>query len=233
MSERYAIFYTPATSSPLWRRAAQWLGRDASGAEPDAGEIAGLAPERRMDLTTSARRYGFHATIKPPMTLPGHKSVGDLETELTTFALARSAIPIGRLEVRLLGDFLALMPVDPPAALGAFAADVVQSFEPFRAPISAGDRDRRMEAGLSPRQVELLDRYGYPYVLDQFQFHMTIADRLTDNDRDLVVKAARAWFAPVLEEPVTIDRLTLFHEPREQAAFVRLGDFPLLSEVRV
>lgn len=233
MPERYAIYYAPPAASALWQRAAQWLGRDAGGRELEPARIPGIEDARRLQITTLARRYGFHGTIKAPMVLPSHKSVAELETALTAYSLKHGPIPMGRLEVRLLGGFLAIMPVEQPRAIRDFAADVTEAFEPFRAPVTAEDRARRTEVGLTPRQIELLDRYGYPYVMEHFIFHMTIGDRLADDDRDLIIRAAKAWFAPVLDEPLTVDRLTLFHEPREQTAFVRLGDFPLASEVRV
>lgn len=233
MPERYAIYYAPPTASALWQRAAQWLSRDAAGVDPEPVTIPGIEPARRMAVTTSARRYGFHGTIKAPMILPGHQTVAELEAALAAYTLKLSPIPLGKLEVRLLGGFLAIMPIEQPKAIKDFAADVTEAFEPFRAPVTAEERARRTETGLTPRQIELLDRYGYPYVMEHFIFHMTIGDRLVDDDRDLIIKAAKAWFAPVLDEALVVDRMTLFHEPREQAAFVRRGDFPLASEARV
>lgn len=233
MPERYAIFYAPATQSPLWQRAAQWLGRDAAGGDLPFADIPGISAARRIELTQSARRYGFHGTIKAPTSLPAGQSAEELEAALTAFTLIRRPVPIGPVEVRLLGDFLALMPVTQPQALTDFAAETTLAFEPFRAPLGTPDRDRRLELGLTERQIELLDRYGYPYVLEQFLFHMTIGDRLLDTDRDAMVAAARAWFAPILQMPVTIDRLTLFHEHPNGTPFVRLGDFPLLSQAHL
>lgn len=233
MSERHAIFYAPATQSPLWQRAAQWLGRDATGREAAGAAIAGIDPARRLALTESARRYGFHATIKAPMTLPQHQSVGELEKALTAFGLKHWPVTIGELAPRMIGGFLALTAVPQPQELNDLAAKVVDTFEPFRAPLAPADRERRLAAGLTDRQIELVVRYGYPYVLEEFLFHMTLTDRLPEAERDTVIAAATDWFAPVLQTPVTIDRLTLFHEPQSGAAFVRLGDYPLLSEVRL
>ena len=232
MPERYAIFFAPPATSALWRRAAQWLGRDASGGEV-AAEIPGVDPARRMVLTESARRYGFHATMKAPMTMPEHQDRQKLDRAMTGFGLNHWPVLLGMLEPRLLGEFLALMPVEQPQELTDLAAEVVKTFEPFRAPLSASEQKRRLEAELTGRQVRLVERYGYPYVLEQFLFHMTLTDRLLDDDRDSVIAAATDWFAPVLEQPVTVDRLTLFHEPERGAAFVRLGDYPLLSQARV
>src|SRR5215218_7025952 len=121
MSKRYGIYYAPATTSLLWQRAAQWLGRDATGRDVEPATIAGISPSRRQALTTLARRYGFHATIKAPMTLPGHQTVGDLERALTEFALRHRPVPMGRLQVTMIGDFLAIMPVEQSAAVHDFA----------------------------------------------------------------------------------------------------------------
>lgn len=233
MPERHAIYYAPSAQSALWRRAAQWLGRDARGTAPIAADIAGLTAARRLELTASARRYGFHGTLKAPFHLPPERSADDLEAALVAFGLAHRPVPLGRLEVRLLGGFLALMPVAQSDALRDFAAEAVLAFEPFRAPLAPADRDQRLALGLTDRQVELLDGYGYPYVLEEFIFHMTIGDRAPEDEREALMQAAVDWFAPVLDEPLTLDRLTLFHEPRPKADFVRLGDFPLLSQARV
>lgn len=233
MPERYAIYYAPPAQSDLWQRAAQWLGRDAASGEIEPVPIGNVAVARRFELTQSARRYGFHATIKPPMALPAPQTVATLETEMTSYALTRRPVDIGRLEVRVLGGFLALMPVEQTQALTDFAAEVVEHFEPFRAALGPMDRERRLALGLNERQTALLDRYGYPYVMDHFLFHMTIADRLPETDLPAMVHAATEWFAPALIRPLVLDRLTLFHEPTDDAGFVRLGDFPLLSKHRV
>ncbi len=39
---------------------------------------------------------------------------------------------------------------------------------------------RRRAANLTPRQEFLLMHWGYPYVLDEFRFHMTLTRRLPD-----------------------------------------------------
>ena len=81
--------------------------------------------------------------------------------------------------------------------------------------------------GLSERQIELLDAYGYPYVFEEFRFHMTLTDRLDDADARDIATAASTWFGPVLEEPVLLDRLVLFHEAEAGKPFRRVGDFKL------
>jgi hypothetical protein len=134
---------------------------------------------------------------------------------------------MGRLKLTLLDGFLALVPEPQVEPLARFAAECVVAFEPFRAPLTREERERRVSAGLTPRQLEYLDRYGYPYVLEEFQFHMTLTDRLPRAAAEQVVAAAQGWFGPPLASPVALDRLALFHEPEPGALFQRIGDYPL------
>jgi hypothetical protein len=117
--------------------------------------------------------------------------------------------------------------VEPNEALQDFAAHVVEDFDTFRAPMSVKDRAARAGKGLTDRQVELLDAYGYPYVFEQFRFHMTLTDKLAPEDADEIAQAAQTWFGPVLEEDLLLDRLSLFHEAEAGKPFRRVGDFKL------
>ncbi len=227
MPERYAIFYAPAADNPLWLRACQWLMRDPTGAIPAEAEIAGIDPATRLAATQSARRYGFHATLKAPMGLIPGRTVAELEGALDVYARTQRPVEMGPIELRLLEGFLALMPGEQSEALTAFAGDVVTVFDPFREPLSAADRQRRLKTPLTARQIELMDTLGYPYVLEEFRLHMTLTDRLAPADRADIVGAAESWFAPVTDKPLMLDRLVLFHEPEAGAAFMRLRDFPL------
>ena len=208
MSDRFAIYFAPQRGSLLDERAEAWLAR------------ADVAP-----LAVSARRYGFHATIKAPMRLSRTRE--DFNAALARFAATHRPVALETLAPRLIDGFLALTTEPQPAALTDFAEAVVTEFEPFRRPLDAAERARRLKAPLTARQIELVDRYGYPYVLEEFRFHMTLTDRLPDNLQASMRADARAWFAPALDQPVALDRLVLFHEPTPGADFLRLGDYSL------
>ena len=227
MTDRFAIYFAPAAASNLWERAATWLGRDAADGDVFDGPVAGIDRDRLLNLTQSANRYGFHATLKAPMALVEGASEADLRAALTRFAARHRPVALGRLKLASLQGFLALMVDGENEALQDFAAHVVEDFDPFRAPMSVKDRAARAGKGLSERQIELLDAYGYPYVFEEFRFHMTLTDRLSEADTAEVTAAANTWFAPVLEEPVMLDRLALFHESEAGKPFRRAGDFKL------
>lgn len=227
MTERFAIYFAPAATSNLWERAATWLGRDASDGDLFNGPVAGIDRNRLLNLTQSANRYGFHATIKAPMTLVEGADEAELRATLAAFAPKHQPIDLGPLRLASLQGFLALMTEGENEALQDFAAHVVEDFDPFRAPMSVRDRAARAGNGLSERQIELLDAYGYPYVFEQFRFHMTLTDRLGEADAHDIAVAAATWFGPILEEPVLLDRLSLFHEAERGKPFRRVGDFKL------
>lgn len=194
---RYALYFAPETGS-FADIAARWLGRAGDPVHPD------LWP-----LTASARRYGFHATLKAPFRLAEGQDVDALVAAMADFAATQAPVALDGLQLANLDGFLALVPMGDTTALDAFAARVVQGFEPFRAPLTAADIARRNPDRLSPRQRALLDTWGYPYVMDEFRFHMTLTERLAPADLDWVGPLARATFADHLHHPVTIDALTL------------------------
>lgn len=230
MPHRLAIYYAPPSSGELWQRASLWLGRDPATGGTSADSIGDLTAEQRFALSGSARRYGFHATLKAPMRLAEGRQVAELERALNDYAANRAPVGIGRLQLSLIDGFLALTPVEQTDALTSLVGEVVEHFEPFRAPLSQADRTRRLQSGLTPRQVQLLDRFGYPYVMEEFRFHMTLTDRLPAEHRDAIVAAATAWFGPVLEAPFDLDRLVLYSEPAAGEAFQRDGDYLLTGK---
>lgn len=231
MSERFALYYAPATSSELWRHASIWLGRDAASDTALAADIGGLDPERRHAVTRSARRYGFHATLKAPMALDGKLVGKDLDRAIRAWTAAHAPVAIGRLVLAPIGGFLALVPARQSAALTDFAGLVVADFDDFRAPLEPAERAKRhADAALTPRQADYLDRYGYPYVMEAFRFHMTVSDSLEPGLQAEVRAAAATWFGPLLGDELVLDRLVLFHEAAPGAPFRRLRDYLLLGD---
>ena len=230
MSERYGIYFAPPVTSELWRHAAIWLSRDAATGSAIEADIGGLDPARRFALTRSARRYGFHATVKAPMALDAKLEGKDLDRALKAWAAVNAPVAVGRVVLEPLAGFLALVPARQTRELTDFVQKVVVDFDGFRAPLSEADTQRRKSSALTPRQLELLGLYGYPYVMEEFRFHMTLTDRLAAEEREGVEAAAAAWFAPFIGQELLLDRLVLFHEAEPGAPFKRLRDYPLAGE---
>lgn len=224
---RFAIYFAPDPKSALWQTASRWLGRDAADGEVEVNVPDGFNADEFAAATASARRYGFHATLVAPMRLASGVAPRDLSAAAEEFAARHNPFTIGRAEIRNLAGFLAVMPVAQSDSLTRFAGACVTHFRPLLAPMSVTEREKRLKGGLTARQTELLDEFGYPYVMEEFRFHMTLTDRLPEAERTRYLEAATARFAEALAEPVTIDRIAIFKESEPGAPFLRIADFPL------
>lgn len=67
----------------------------------------------------------------------------------------------------------------------------LRALDRFRAPVSGAERARRRNAGLSPPQEALLAQEGYPKVMEEFRFHMTLTAQLPQADIALWSAAVR------------------------------------------
>jgi putative phosphonate metabolism protein len=230
---RHAVYYAPRDTALIARLGARWLGRDAAGGRAlKQPEIDGVSGPEMEAATASARRYGFHATLKPPFRLAEGRTAADFTAAVERLAATLPAVTIPSLAVARLGGFVALVPSQPVAALEGLAARVVVDLDGFRAPPDEAEIARRRPATLSPRQREMLERWGYPHVLEEFQFHMTLTDALPPALGDALAAAAARHFAPVLGRPVLVDALTVFVEPRPAAPFQIARALPLAGAGR-
>ncbi|MGH6761768.1 MAG: DUF1045 domain-containing protein [Phyllobacterium sp.] len=217
---RYAIYFTPSSSDPLLRVAANWLGRNAFSGKPvKTPHIRGLGLEQIARITEEPRRYGFHATLKAPFRLAEGFSEADLLRALMAFGNANRRVTIPKLEIAPLGKFFAVVPSEPLPELQRFASEIVVAFDRFRAPLTEADRARRKSQKLTPSQAANLEYWGYPYVHDDFRFHMTLTGPIDEKDQPGVEQILADFFAPVLDEPAEISNLALFVEPEPGAPF--------------
>ncbi len=199
---RYAIYLAPPVGHALSTLAERWLGR-GDVADSSSGLPPWLAPDEWWRMTTAARHYGFHATLKAPIRLRPGMSATMLGVRFDAFAADAPPLPPQALVLGVINGFIALLPAAPAPALDDLAARVVIGFEPFRAPPPAEELAKRRANGLSPRQEAHLRDWGYPYVFDEFRFHMTLTARLSDPRPFLEFLTSR--FAPALAEPVPLE----------------------------
>lgn len=217
---RFAIYFVPPPGSLLAEFGAVVLGYDAEqGAMVAQLALSGIARTEQLEMTRDPARYGFHATLKAPFVLAPGRSDAELISAMDEFAGRRASVAMGRLSVAELGAFLALKPIDAADSVGALAAACVETFDPFRAQLSEQERGRRQAAGLSERQEELLARWGYPYVFDQFRFHMTLAGPLPEERRNAWRAALTAAFAKLADDAWTIDSISLVRQAEPAAHF--------------
>ncbi|QFT91804.1 hypothetical protein FIU86_03050 [Roseovarius sp. THAF9] len=210
---RYAVYHTP--QGVLGGFGADWLGWDVeSGTPTTPPEIDGL-PAPWDDITSTPRKYGFHATIKPPFHLAEGWTETDLLTAFTTHCDLAAPLTLDGLELAQLGRFLAFVPTGNTSPLNRLAADTVRTLDPFRAPLTNADLARRRAAGLTPEQDALLLQWGYPYVMDQFRCHYTLSGKLPKAQATRLRAVLQDHVASLIPQPFRIDTLSLCAEDAE------------------
>ncbi len=176
-------------------------------------------------MTAEPRRYGFHATLKPPFELIDDSKVEELVLAVEVLASEQEPFSI-TLKVDVLNEFLAIVPKLPCEELRQLAGRCVSVLDPFRRPAGHAEMARRRAAGLSARQEDQLLRWGYPYVFEDFLFHMTLTGRLPPDLQQPIREAANSHFARVLSETVMIGGICLFQEAAPGDPFISVRHFP-------
>jgi hypothetical protein len=225
---RYALYFAPRPESPWWKAGCQWLGRDpltdADSSQPDEQpEIPGLPRLLLAKLTSDARRYGFHATLKAPFRLQSGFTEAHLLAMTEAFCAAQRPMFVPDVEVGMIGKTLALRAAGDTHSIDALALRCLQYFDLLRAAPTAEEQRKYRSRGLSAREEELLQRWGYPYTEEHFRFHMSLSDDLSELDAEAIAAmhtAAEAHFAHAhASEPLGIDGLTIFREVERGAPF--------------
>lgn len=183
---------------------AAWLGWDiARGVEASQPDLPDL-----HDITMTPRKYGFHGTLKPPFRLADGLGLGDLDKATSLLAASIAPAICDGLVLETLGRFLALVPQGDTGAIRHLAEACVRDLDRFRAPASDAELARRRKAGLSAQQEALLMEWGYPYVMDELQFHLTLSGRLPKDGLKDWAGHVR-YMLPDLPAPFVIDQIAL------------------------
>ena len=209
--KRYGIYYTPPPG-PFAEAGATWLGWDATlGVDRDPPPLTDL-PMPWADITATPRKYGFHATIKPPFRLAPGRDVDALTAAFAAYCARHAPVMIDALTLAPLGRFLALVPQGETQDLTALAATCVRELDDFRAPLTDDELVRRRAAGLTPAQDTLLQHWGYPYVMEAFRFHMTLTGKMPKPTLPAITAALDTYLMPHVPQPLLIDALSLVGE---------------------
>ena len=224
---RYAIYYAPDPGSVLDRFGVELIGYDAhQGLDVPFPSGIGL-PTDWQEITGDPRKYGFHATLKAPIVLAPGRRESELLAACEAFAATPRAIPLIKPIIDTIDGFMAIIAETRCPDLQDFAADCVREFDGFRAPLTDEDRSRRKPSKLSPRQRGYLDRWGYPYVFDEFRFHMTLTGRLDAERQPRLRDLLRSRFLECGVTQLLIDRLALFRQDEPDRRFQVVGRWPL------
>jgi hypothetical protein len=224
---RYAVYWLPEATHPLWARGCEWLGRD-----PRSGAWSGqlLRPHTAMPAS-----YGFHATLKAPIRLAPRCTLEGLLRAVAAIAARHAVFPMPALRVSSLGRFIALRaaaPVDASHPLRELARDCVVALDPMRRPASAAELTRRRAAGLTAEAEARLARWGYPQVLEAWEFHMTLSEAWgnpQDPGAEAMSAAAQHHFADALSLPLECRSIWVCEQAAPDSPFQPRWRFPLLG----
>jgi hypothetical protein len=208
---RHAIYFVPPREHPLWHAGCEWLGRD-----PEQAASGRASPEARAEPC----RYGFHATLKAPITLRTDAPAGAFLADVRRLAADLRRFPMPSLQVLEFEDFIALRPQPEPDArhpLRILADRCVVELDRWRAEPSSEEMRKRL-SGLDEEEQALMRRFGSARVLHRWRFHMTLTDslpRTPDGEalRARMLREAQSHFAASLRAPLSADEIAVFIEP--------------------
>ena len=222
---RVALYWAPRREDPLHGLGSTWLGRDAeTGAPRPQPPLDGLD---LAEVTADARGYGLHATLKPPFRLATDWQA--LRADALALAARTRPFELGPLMLAEHHGFLALLERQPTSAMQDFCDACVRDLDAHRLPPTAAEIARRRPERLTERQREMLHRWGYQYVFDQWWFHVTLSRRLTEAERARVEPALAAHLGAVPAQPRRVTELCLFTQAAPGAPFLLAERLPLLG----
>jgi hypothetical protein len=209
---RYAIYFAPEPSSDLDAFSTAWLGRDIDSTHSrDPSLVPDISGNRCEELTKGPRRYGFHGTLKPPFELNPATTVDALLRTAHIFARGLAPVEIPSLELAVIGEFIALRPTSQSPALEKLSAACVRAFEAFREPLTPEKIKNYRSNKLTVHQEQMLEHWGYPYVMEEFQFHMSLTSKIDDpQERETIFAALEKLAKPVLGKSLLARHITVF-----------------------
>jgi hypothetical protein len=222
---RYAIYFVPAAATKLYRYGSSILGYDCySGDAIDLPEEFGQQSDKAAvnwrELSATPRPYGFHATLKAPFYLSPACTEQQLVNALQNFAGLGHAVHAFAPTVRLINGFFAIVPLKLEASLDTLAASCTTIFDAYRAPISPRERARRIALGLNQSQIQNLDRWGFPYVLSEFKFHMTLTGQVPARRCKAILGVLLDGLHRMhVERTIPVDRLALLKQSEPDGSF--------------
>lgn len=221
MPERYAVYYAPLAESPLGAFGRSWIGRCAEkDVDVEQPRVDGVKPAELFELTRSPRHYGVHATLVAPFELDGGVSPDDVRREIAKVVNGYAPFVLSNLSVVAIGSFLAIVPKDQ-SVVESLAESLLKSLHRLRKPPTLAELERYRTRGLSPAQERLLARWGYPYVLDEYKFHITLTNSVVDKTlRKRLMKVLSQKTEKLLREVHPVGDVCIFRQPERIAPFV-------------
>jgi hypothetical protein len=233
MPNRYAIFFAPNPGSSLDLLGKNWLGRCAETNTPvKHTAVPSLNSSEIHELTKNPRHYGLHGTIVPPFVLQDKFSRADLVDHVKIFAQSQLPFAFDQFTLKEIGLFLALVPEDQ-GMMATLAETCLREFHGFRKQPPQKELERRKAAKLTFVQQQLLQKWWYPYVLEEFKFHITLTGSIKNKKkRATVMQALSKLMDKICHEKQPVEDLCIFHQSDTKSPFTIIERIPLGADRR-
>ena len=183
--KRVAIYFLPKKNSSLENFGKNLLGRDINKKKK-------ISLTRRQkyfinrgfmyfdelkDYCEQPAKYGFHATLKAPFRLKRNVKTKNFYDVISHIAAQHSRFKIKGLKIVYSKKFTFITSRKPNKLLINLENDLVKHLDTFRAELNKTEIKKRIPDSLTFKQNKYLKEWGYPFVLDQFKFHMTLMNQ--------------------------------------------------------
>jgi hypothetical protein len=218
---RYAIYYAPEEGSPLDLFGQAWLGRDTrTGKRIRQPEVEGVFSQELQTIVSPAALYGFHGTLKPPFFLSDPEMKKTLIKDIKAFAAKEMPFYLPRLVVARIGRFLVLEPERSNNQINSLAERCVQHFDSYRQPLDSKELKTKYFLGLNSNQKQNFLNWGYPYVMDEFRFHLTLTGRIIDiHLSDHLIREIQKQLTGIDLNNIKVSSICLFIQPNKKQPF--------------
>ena len=183
--KRVAIYFLPKKNSSLENFGKNLLGRDINKKKK-------ISLTRRQkyfinrgftyfdelkDYCEQPAKYGFHATLKAPFRLKRNVKTKNFYDVISHIAAQHSRFKIKGLKIVYRKKFTFITSRKPNKLLINLENDLVKHLDTFRAELNKTEIKKRIPDSLTFKQNKYLKEWGYPFVFDQFKFHMTLMNQ--------------------------------------------------------
>ena len=231
---RYAIYYAPPKESSLEEFGRYWFGWDPLNAKlinnkQRINYLNGFGIKNLKNIDKNvliAKKYGFHGTLIPPFKLNKNYSTNTLFKKTEEIAKKLKKFKFYKFKLKKINNFYAFVQNKKNNNINKLSNRLVRELFKFRSPLTKKEIDRRNPSKLSKLQLNILYKWGYPYLMSEFNFHMTLASEVTGNKLYLELKKIERNKEIILNEINNFDKIYIFGE-NQKGMFENLENFSL------
>ena len=231
---RYAIYYAPPKESSLEEFGRYWFGWDPLNAKLINNKQRinylnrfGIKNLKNIDKNVLiAKKYGFHGTLIPPFKLNKNYSTNTLFKKTEDIAKKFKKFKFYKFKLKRINNFYAFVQNKKNSNINKISNRLVKELFKFRSPLTKKEIDKRNPSKLSKLQLNILHKWGYPYLMSEFKFHMTLASEVTGNKLYSELKKIEKKKEIILNEINDFDKIYIFGE-NQKGMFENLENFSL------